>query len=98
MTRLDDQRDQFAKRNAAAKQVNLAWLLLIERVNQALADEYDVLNPYVLSEAVWSLGEAQVAAGRIDFVDHCELLVRHYDAHRNAVDRQFPRRIDKARD
>jgi hypothetical protein len=87
-------REQFAQQNAASKKVNLAWLLLIERVNQALDDGYDVLNPDVLGDALWHVAHAQIAAGRTDFVKQCE--VQQYDAHRCDIDRRFPRRLGKA--
>lgn len=75
------------------KKVNRAWVRLIDRVNQAADDGYDVIDPAdILADALWSVTQSRVAAGRMPLIEECEFFIREYEAQILAIDRQFPAR------
>jgi hypothetical protein len=88
-----DHSDQMAKRDAALKKANIAYVRLVERIKQAGTDGYDVLNPDVLAEMLLEVARAQLAAAHPDFVEQCELFAREYERHLKAIDERFPPRI-----
>ncbi|HET9369122.1 MAG TPA: hypothetical protein VFO19_02705 [Vicinamibacterales bacterium] len=75
-----------------------AWARLVDRVNQAADQGYDVVDPDVLSDVVWDVAKRQAAAGRIGLRERCELFIRTYDALFLSIDQQFPARAAMPRE
>lgn len=69
-----------------------AWARLVDRVNQASDQGYDVTDPDILSDVLWDVAKRQAAAGRVGLVDRYDLFIRAYDGHFLSIDQQFPAR------
>ena len=80
------------------RSVYRAWARLVDRVNQAADQGYDVGDPDVLSDVLFDVARRQAAAGRIGLSERYALFIRTYDAHFLSVDQQFPSRPALAQD
>jgi hypothetical protein len=89
--------EDAAKRHAALTKANVEYYNLVERINQAARDGYDVQNPDVLSDALRDVACEQAGAEPMGFVEQCEAFAKQYAAHRVIVDFKFPRRPDTQR-
>ena len=89
--------EHVRQRQEALIAIKTAWYKLIERINIAADEGYDVLRPDVLHDWLWTVAENQVAAGRDrPFLDQAQMFVRDYTSAYDDIQQRFPRGLASA--
>ena len=84
--------EHMRQRQEAIMAIKVAWEKLIERVNIAADEGYDVLHPDVLHDWLWTVAEHQVAAGRDrPFLEQAQMFVKDYKTAYDDIQQRFPR-------